>query len=154
MGRDSQMNAALQQHASLQQSHASDNHSMSNINVLSLLDASNHPSLLSKQSNDAAQQYGGRDSYLTHQDLVARSNGISNGIDHTAWNNVAKAEPVQDSRMGARTPDHHGATENGTEKNMQDLLESVQRRNPMDTHGWKVGFKCFLSCPHVPHASN
>ncbi|NJO23521.1 MAG: hypothetical protein HC868_12035 [Sphingomonadales bacterium] len=61
-------------------------------------------------------------------------------MDHSnGWSSIAKSEPMQDSRMGSHAPDnHHGAAEDGSEKNMQDLLESVQRRNPMDTHGWKV----------------
>lgn len=139
------MGSSLQQHAvaQLQQAqHASDNHSMSNINVLSLLDPSNHSNLLGKQSNDGAQahvgQYDAQDAYLTHRDLLA--GGISSGMDrNNVWNHIPKSEPIQDNRMGAYTPDNqHGATENGSEKNMQDLLESVQRRNPMDTHGWKV----------------
>jgi hypothetical protein len=147
IGRDA-MGSNLQQHASqLHAQHASDSISMSNINVLSLLDPSNHSSLLSKQSHDGAQghlgQYDAPDAFLTHRDLVSRGNGVGNGLDHSSgWNSIAKSEPVSESRMDSHTPDnHHGATENGAEKNMQDLLESVQRRNPVDTHGWKVGLQ-------------
>ena len=141
MGRDSMgSNLHTASHLSQHAQHASDNHSMSNINVLSLLDPSNHSNLLGKQSNDGAQphQYDVPDAFLTHGDLLS-GRGVSNGMDHHAWNSIAKSGPMQDNGMGAHAPDsHHGPAENGSEKNMQDLLESVQRRNPIDTHGWKV----------------
>lgn len=143
MGRGG-LGSSLQQHSGAQLQHgqhATDNHSMSNINVLSLLDPSNHSNLLGKQGNDGTQgrQYDGSDAFLTHRDLMA--GGVSNGVDHNAWSNAPKSEPMQDNRMGGHATDsHHGAAESGSEKNMQDLLESVQRRNPVDPCGWKVRF--------------
>jgi hypothetical protein len=121
--------------------------------VLSLLDPANQTSLLGKPpgglpgagvggtgTNGGAYEHP--DDLLTRRDLLTSTGMPARDSSRVSWGAAAgKADPVRDASGHARdaaAAPHEPPADSGTDKNMQDLLDSVQRHNPVDARGWQV----------------